>query len=48
MSVITPYKDTDEEVSSEVLLAEAVIVGDIPETYYNLKGLSEDDTMNLF
>lgn len=48
MSVITPYKDTDDEVNTEVLLAESVIVGDIPETYYNLRGLTEDDTMNLF
>ncbi len=47
ISVLTPYKDTDEEVKTEVLLAEAVIVGKIPETYYNLNGLSKDDTMNL-
>lgn len=47
ISVLTPYKDTDEEVKTEVLLAEAVIVGKIPETYYNLKGLQDSDSLNL-
>ena len=47
MCVISPYKDTVEEVTTEVLLAEAVIVGDIPETYYNFNGMTPDDTMNF-
>ncbi len=47
VSVLTPYKDTDEEVKNEVLLAEAIIVGKIPETYYNLKGLQSSDSLNL-
>lgn len=48
MCVISPYKDTVEDVTTEVLLAEAIIVGDIPETYYNLHGLNASDTMNVF
>lgn len=48
MCVVSPYKDSIEEVTTEVLLAEAVIVGDIPDTYYNLHGLTTDDTMNVF
>lgn len=47
-AIISPYKDTEEDIITEVLLAECVIVGKIPETYYNLKGVNADDTMNLF
>lgn len=47
MAIISPYKDTEENIVTEVLLAEAVIVGDIPETYYNLNGIKAEDTMNM-
>ncbi len=47
ISILTPYKDSDEDVNTQVLLAEAVIVGNIPETYYNLNGMSEGDTLNV-
>ena len=47
LSILTPYKDSDEEVSAQVLLAEAVIVGNIPSTYYNLHGMTESDTLNV-
>ena len=47
MAIISPYKDTEESIVTEVLLAEAVIVGDIPETYYNLNGVKTEDTMNM-
>ncbi len=47
ISILTPYKDTDEQVSTQVLLAEAVIVGNIPESYYNLEGLKDGDELNL-
>lgn len=47
ISILTPYKDSDEDVNTQVLLAEAVIVGNIPDTYYNLNGMSEGDTLNV-
>lgn len=47
MAIISAYKDTDEKITTEVLIAEAVIVGKIPETYYNLTGIGADDTMNM-
>ena len=31
----------------QVLIAENVIVGNIPETYYNLEGLTNDDVMEV-
>lgn len=47
MSIISPYKDTDEIITTEVLLAESVIMGEIPQTYYNLEGIQKEDTMNM-
>lgn len=47
VSILTPYKDIDEDVNTQVLLAEAVIVGNIPDTYYNLNGINESDTLNV-
>lgn len=47
LCIISPYKDVTEKISTEVLLAEAVIVGEIPESYYNFNGLTEGDTLNF-
>lgn len=47
VSIITRFKDLDENITAEVLLAETVISGDIPDSYYNLEGMSEGDTMNM-
>lgn len=47
LCIISPYKDVTESISTEVLLAEAVIVGDIPESYYNFNGLTKDDILNF-
>ncbi len=47
ITMLSPYKDIDEDVQTQVLLAEAVIVGNIPDTYYNLNGINESDTLNV-
>lgn len=47
VSMITRFKDLDENIKSEILLAETVISGEIPESYYNLEGMTEGDTMNM-
>lgn len=39
-----------QELEMYVLIAENVIVGNVPETYYNLEGIKEisvDDSLNL-
>lgn len=40
VKVLTPFKDIERKITNKVLLAENVIVGDIPDTYYNLEGLN--------
>lgn len=47
VGILTVYKNADEDISTQVLLAEAVIVGNIPDSYYNLNGVSSGDTMNV-
>lgn len=40
VNILTPFKDIEKEIMNQVLLIENVIVGHIPETYYNLEGLN--------
>lgn len=45
--VYTPFSNTKETVESKILLAEAVIVGKIPDTYYDLDGLDQDTALQV-
>ncbi len=47
INLFTAYKNTKEEVVVQVLLAEAVIVGNIPNSYYNFDGITTEDTINM-
>ena len=39
VSILTPFYDVKESIDNQVLLMENVIVGHVPNTYYNLEGL---------
>ena len=41
--ILTPYDTIEEKITNQILLAEAVIVGDVPDTYYNLNGIDSND-----
>lgn len=43
VTILTPYDTIEQVVSNQVLLAEAVIVGEVPETYYNLNRIENSD-----
>lgn len=47
VNVVTAYKTIPEKINNQVLLVESVIVGDVPETYYNLNGIAEDDLLDV-
>ena len=48
VNILTPFKDIEKEVANQVLLVENIILGRIPETYYNLEGLdAESDAMEV-
>ena len=44
---MTPIKTIASEMTNEILVAENVIVGPIPDSYYNLEGLESKDAMEL-
>ena len=43
VNILTPFKDTEKEITNQVLLLENVIVGKIPETYYNFNNINEEN-----
>ena len=47
IKILTPYENMEHKIENQVLLVETVIVGGIPQTYYNLEGLTEDDSMEF-
>ncbi len=48
VNIVTPIKTISSEINNEVLVAETVIVGPIPDTYYNLEGLNaKTDAMEV-
>jgi len=47
VAVLTPYSSSEQTIINQVLMAESVIVGTTPSTYYNLEGLKSDDVMEV-
>lgn len=45
--ILTPFKTTEERIVNQVLLAEAVIIGTTPNTYYNLEGMEKSNLMDI-
>jgi len=47
VNIVTPLKTITNDISNEIMVAESVIVGPVPESYYNLKGLQGTDAMEV-
>jgi len=47
VSILTPFNNITKKITNLILIAENVIVGHIPDTYYNLEGLKEEDAMEV-
>ncbi len=47
VSILTPYHNITSNISNQVLIAENVIVGKIPSTYYNLNGLDNNNMVDV-
>lgn len=45
--ILTPFETMEEQIVNQVLLAEGLIVGDVPNAYYNLEGMSTNNAVNL-
>ncbi len=44
VSILTPYDVISSTITNQVLIAESIIVGNVPEAYYNLNGFSSNDS----
>ena len=47
VTILTPYQTITESITNQVLLIEGVIVGNIPDAYYNLEGLNSDQMIDM-
>lgn len=48
VKILTPFEDVSKEITNQVLLLENVIVGNIPDSYYNFNGIDDGkDTLNM-
>lgn len=45
--ILTPSQTMEEKITNQVLLAEGLIIGDIPSTYYNLEGMKSDNLLDI-
>ena len=46
--IVTPIKNFQKKITNQVIIAEHVIVGNIPDSYYNLEGMTGvDDVLNV-
>ncbi|MCI9178216.1 MAG: hypothetical protein HFJ28_06720 [Clostridia bacterium] len=45
--ILTPYKTVQEQISNQVLLAERLIIGEVPTSYYHLEGISTDNAIDI-
>ena len=47
VSIITQYKTIEDKIVNQVLLVETVIVGDVPNSYYNLEGMNKNNAVDI-
>lgn len=45
--VLTPFNTIEQKITNQVLIAEAVIVGITPNTYYNFDGVNSNSVMEV-
>ena len=45
--ILTPFETIESKIINQVLLAEAVIVGTTPNTYYNLEGMEKTNLVDV-
>lgn len=45
--ILTPFETMEEQIVNQVLLAEGLIVGEVPSSYYNLEGMKTDNAIDI-
>ena len=47
VSILTPFKDITKDITNQVLIIENVIIGTVPNTYYNIEGIGTNETLEF-
>ncbi|MNV98352.1 Sporulation protein YunB [compost metagenome] len=47
VKIIAPFYINTQEYKNEIIVAETIIVGDTPATYYNINGLNSDNMLDI-
>lgn len=47
VNILTPFNDITKDITNQVLLMENVIIGTVPNTYYNLEGIDRNDALEF-
>lgn len=47
INILTPYNSIEEKISNQVLIAENIIVGKVPDSFYNLEGMGESAAVDV-
>ena len=47
VSILTPFKDITKDITNQVLILENVIIGTVPNTYYNIEGIGTNDALEF-
>lgn len=47
VAILTPFDTVEEKIVNQILLAEAVIVGTTPNTYYNFEGVPNGNELEI-
>ena len=47
VNVVSNYKIIEDKIINQVLLVETVVVGNVPNSYYNLEGINQDNAIDI-
>ena len=47
MNIVTGYKTINDSIQNQVLIVETVVVGDVPNAYYNLNGADREEALDI-
>ncbi len=47
INILTPFNTINETINNQFIIAENIIVGNIPTTFYNIEGLNQNEAMQI-
>ena len=47
ISIVTPYNTIEEQVETQIIIMENVLVGKVPQSYYNFKGMEQGNALDV-